>query len=150
MIRSIALLMFFTSSCCFAFETTADDIQIDTKLGIYTLTGSATVKHQGKVFKADKIIVYKKNSDKIPSKIVATGHVSYGDGRNSIKSERCESNMVFVVFSHDVVIEGADFGRLEADKATYTISTKKIDLTSKKKVKLTLNKSVESRLSKKK
>ena len=58
--------------------------------------------------------------------------------------------MVFVVFSHDVVIEGADFGKLEADKATYTISTKKIDLTSKKKVKLILDESVESRLSKKK
>ena len=137
-------------SNCFAFETTADEVEIDTKAGICILSGNAIAKYDEKIFKADKIIVYKKNSEKLPTKITASGHVSYSDGKNTISSQKCEGDKDSIIFSQDVIIEGADFGRIEADKATYNFKTKKIDLTSEKKVKLTLNKDIESKLKKKK
>lgn len=137
-------------SSCSAFETTADEVEIDTKNGICILSGNAIAKYESKIFRADKITVYKDDSEKLPTKITASGHVSYSDGKNSITSQKCEGDMNFVVFSQNVIIEGPDFGKIEADKATYEVKTKKIDLTSKKKVKLTLDKSIESKLKKKK
>ena len=132
-------------SNCFAFETTADDVEIDTKEGVCVLSGNAVVKYDNKVFKADKITIYKKDSEKLPNKIIASGNVSYSDDKYSVTSQKCKGDANYVEFFQDVVIQNKDLGKIEADKARYDVKTKKIDLTSKKKVKLTLDKVVESK-----
>ncbi len=135
---------------CLAFETSADDIEFDTQNGICILSGNAVLKNNDNIFKADKITIYKKDSDKLPTKIIAFGNVSYSDGRNSVTSQKCIGNVDSIVFSQNVIVEGVDFGKIEADKAIYSIKAKKIDLTSKKKVKLTLDKFIEEKLKKSK
>lgn len=150
--KALVFFLLFFPSNCFAtetLETTADEVQIDTKLGTCTLSGNAVAKYDNKIFKADKIVVFKEESEKAPSQIVATGKVLYIDGKNSITSANCECNMISVIFSNGVTINGPDFGKLEADKAIYNIKTKKVDLISSKKVKLTLCQNVESKITSK-
>lgn len=144
----LATFVFFTFSS-FALETTADEISIDSEEGIYTLVGNAVAKEDEKTFKADKIIVYKKDSEIYPTKINAVGNVVYEKGETVITSDFCDSDMDFVIFSQNVVLQGPDFGLIHADKAKYNTTTKKMDLTSKNKVKLNLDKKIESDFNKK-
>lgn len=133
----------------YALETTADEISIDSENGIYTLTGNAQAEENGKIFQANKIIVYKKDSEKRPSKIEAYGNVSYKEGDTIITSDDCESDMEFVIFSKNVILKGPEFGIIHADKAKYNTKNKTMDITSKKKVKLNLDKKLEAEFNEK-
>ena len=139
----------FLTSSSFALETNADEISIDSEQGIYTLTGNAVAKEDEKTFKANKIVIYKKDSEKRPTKINAEGNVVYEDGETVITSDFCDSDMDFVTFSQNVILRGPDFGLIHADEAKYNTTTKKMDLTSKNKVKLILDKEIESDFNKK-
>lgn len=145
----ISLLYFIGIGKIYALETTADEISIDSENGIYTLTGNATAKQDGKTFHADKIIVYKKDSQKHPSKIEASGNVSYKEDSTIITSDDCESDMDFVTFSKNVILKGPEFGIIHADKAKYNTKNKTMDITSKKKVKLNLDKKLEDEFNEK-
>ena len=152
--KIFSVVFVFLTFSSFALETTADEISIDSEQGIYTLTGNAVAKEDEKTFKADKIVIYKKNSEKRPTKINAEGKVVYEDGETVITSDfcdsDCDSNMDFVVtFSQNVILQGPDFGLIHADKAKYNTTTKAMDLTSKNKVKLILDKEIESDFNKK-
>lgn len=145
----ISLLYFIGTGKIYALETTADEISIDSENGIYTLTGNATAEEDGKIFQADKIIVYKKDSQKRPSKIEAYGNVSYKEDDTIITSDDCESDMDFVTFSKNVILKGPEFGIIHADKAKYNTKNKTMDITSKKKVKLNLDKKLEAEFNEK-
>jgi len=147
--KNILILLFCFIGKIYALETTADEISLDSENGIYTLTGNATAEEDGKIFQADKIIVYKKDSQKQPSKIEAYGNVSYKEDNTIITSDNCESNMEFVTFSKNVILKGPEFGIIYADKAKYNTKNKTMDITSKKKVKLNLDEKLEAEFNEK-
>lgn len=132
-----------------ALNTVADNITIDSEKGIYTLIGNAVAEEEGKTFNADKIVVYKKDNEKRPSKIEAFGNVVYKDESTTITSDHCESDMDFVTFSTNVILKGPDFGTIRADNAKYDTKNKTMDITAKKRVQLDLDEGLESEFNKK-
>jgi lipopolysaccharide assembly outer membrane protein LptD (OstA) len=123
----------------YSLETTADEMLIDSEKHIHTLNGNAVAMWDDKVFKADIIVIYKKEDEKMPTKITATGNVSYEEKGLIVMSKYCESDMKIVIFTEKVVLKGDEFGVINADKAVYNIETKKVDITASEKVKLLLN-----------
>jgi lipopolysaccharide export system protein LptA len=129
----------YFGDCAASVETTADEISFDSD-GTVALTGKATVIYGKKLFKADRIVVKQQKGERKPSRITAFGNVSFKDGETMVTSNSCEGNMKVVVFSGDVEIVNGDFGNIYADKATYGVETKKLNVTAKKQVRVVLNK----------
>lgn len=123
------LLLPLLTCCAAALEVDADKISIDAGNGVYTLDGNAVAKEDSKTFRASKIIVHKKESEKHPTKIDATGNVSYEDGKNTITSDVCHEKDGFVTFLENVVLTGDAFGTIYADKVVYETDTRKMNLT---------------------
>ena len=128
------------------FETTADEVEIDTKRGVYYLSGHVKVTIKNKVFKAQKIIV--KMNGKMPKEIFATGSVIYTDEQNKVMANRCHSDMNTVKFTKNVSVIGKEFGRIAADCIIYDIRTRKICIYSKNRVRLVLDKRIEDKINK--
>ena len=135
--------LFLISSSAYSFETTADEMVIDQEKHIYTLKGKAIATWDDKVFEADTIIIHKKEEEKIPTKITATNNVLYKEEGLRVTSKYCESDMRFVIFTNNVILEGVEFGVINADNVVYDIKTKKVDITATKKVQLLLSKEQE-------
>ena len=129
MLLSSLLLLPLLTCCAVALEVDADEISIDSDNGVYTLDGNAVAKEESKIFRADKITVYKKEPEKHPTKIDAAGNVSYEDEKNTITSGACQEKNGFVTFSENVVLTGDAFGTIYADKAVYDTDTRHMDLT---------------------
>ncbi|MBQ9335279.1 MAG: hypothetical protein IJS10_01900 [Alphaproteobacteria bacterium] len=126
------------------FETTADEVEIDTKRGVYYLTGHVKVTIRNRTFKAQKVII--KMNGKMPKEVFATGSVIYTDEQNKVMANRCYSDMNKVKFSQNVSIIRKEFGRIAADYITYNISTKKICIYSENRVRLVLDKRIEDKI----
>ena len=126
------------------FETTADEVEIDTKRGVYYLTGHVKVTIRNKTFKAQKVII--KMNGKMPKEVFATGSVIYTDEQNKVMANRCYSDMNKVKFSQNVSIIRKEFGRIAADCIIYEIRTRKICINSKNRVRLVLDKRIEDKI----
>ena len=129
-----------------AFEAKSEKVRLDTKNGVYYLTGHVQVKISNKVFEADKVVIYMEQCNNKPSRIIATGEVKYNDIDNTVKARMCKSDMKTVTFLQDVTIEGKEYGELEADRLVYEISSKKIKIFSHRRVKLVLGEKVENKI----
>lgn len=133
-----------------AFDMSADEAQFDTKRKVYSLVGNVKAKLNGKTFMADKIIIYMKKNGRDAKRVIATGNVNYSDDKISVTAKNCESDMFSVTFLQDVVIEGKEYGILNADRIVYQIKTGGVNITSKNRVKFVLDSSIETKLTKKK
>jgi lipopolysaccharide export system protein LptA len=126
-----------------SFDFASDKVSLDTKNRTCTLSGHAEITGlQGSEvykFSSERMLVLydKKNSLKV-SKVTATGGVHFAYGDIKITSQRCDYNMQTVVFKGEVKINDPKLGAVKADKATYDIKTKKIDILSKTKVNVVL------------
>ncbi|MDR1391157.1 MAG: hypothetical protein LBI95_02195 [Holosporales bacterium] len=145
----IEITLFFTffTPSAFPMGTSADEISIDPKTNTYTLSGNAIAKDDGKVFKANTIIIKSENSKKT-TRITANGNVSYQEGGTVIVSDLCKSDMSLIIFSGNVVIRNPKLGTIHADKIEYNIKTKNMDITSNKKVRLKFGKEAENNFNK--
>lgn len=148
-VHRIFATVFILSASIHAFETTADEVQFDTKRNICYLTGNVVAKLSGKTFMADNIVIYMQKFRKKPNKIIAKGNVTYSDGKVLVKAKRCESDITTVTFSENVVIEGKDYGTMKADWVVYQIKTGEVSITSKNRVKCILDARIEKKLKKK-
>ena len=99
---------------------------------------------------ADMIVIHMKENGTEAKKVIATGNVSYSDGKILVTAKKCESDMLSVTFQKDVVIKGNDYGTLKADRVVYQIKTGIVNITSKNRVKFVLDGNVEKKLTKKK
>ena len=142
----LAILFYFTNSS-YSLETSADDVQIDTKNGVCNLSGSVVTKINDKTFKADKITIYLK--DNKPCKIIANGNVRYSDKKVEVISQTCVSDMKYIRFVGKVIIEGKRYGKINADKLSYDISSGKVQIVAKKRVKFVLDRQIEKKITKK-
>ncbi|MDR0942696.1 MAG: LptA/OstA family protein [Holosporales bacterium] len=143
------LLALLCQQISYAMEATADEITIDSQTNVYTLIGNAVAKYKGKVFKADLIVVYKDEKEKLPEKITARGNVSFNEDGTIITADSCESDKKFVTFYQNVTLKNNEIGVVYADKARYDIETKKMDVTAKNKVKVILSKDKEDEFNRK-
>ena len=137
----VTAILLLLSASVNAFDVKADEAQFDTKKKVCL---------NGKTFMADKIVIHMEENGREAKKVVATGNVHYTDEKISVTAKRCESNMLSVTFSKDVVVEGNDYGILKADRIVYQIKTGMVNITSKNRVKFMLNSCIEKKLQKKK
>lgn len=86
------LCLFHAAGPSFAAERrtviTAQKLEYFSNRKEYVATGSVTVKRDGAVIRADRIIYHEKTSQ-----IVATGHFTYDDKETFITAEKAEMNM---------------------------------------------------------
>ncbi|MDR2667224.1 MAG: hypothetical protein LBB34_03920 [Holosporales bacterium] len=144
------LFLFLINFPAYSLETTADEILMDPEKHVYTLNGNAVAIWDEKEFKADTIVIYKKEEEKTPTKITAVGNVSYNEKGLHVTSKYCESDMQFVTFTEEVILNSDEIGVINADKAVYNIATKEVDITASKKVKLLLDQEREKAFSRQK
>ena len=140
-------MLFYLTTASYCFETSADDVQIDTKNGVCCLSGTVVTKINDKTFRADKITIYTK--DNKPYKIIAIGNVRYIDKKVEIISQSCVSDMKYVKFLGKVIIEGKGYGKINADMLSYNISSGKVQMAAKKRVKFVLDHKIEKKITKK-
>jgi lipopolysaccharide export system protein LptA len=96
------------------------------------------------IFKAPRVVVYQEG--KVIREIEAVGGVSLQYGEATVTAKVCIYAMQLVTFSGNVVVYSSEVGTVIADKATYSLATKKMDFTSRGKVELVLNPDKEGRL----
>ncbi len=146
----VTAILLLLSASVNAFDVKADEAQFDTKKKVCHLVGNVIAKLNGKTFMADKIVIHMEKNGREAKKVVATGNVHYSDEKISVTAKRCESNMLSVTFSKDVVVEGNDYGILKADRIVYQLKTGMVNITSKNRVKFMLDSCIEKKLQKKK
>ncbi|MDR2459115.1 MAG: hypothetical protein LBD43_03415 [Holosporales bacterium] len=132
-----ALVVYHTIYCADAFETSADEVSIDTKRGVQTLTGNVVVIYGSRIFRASKIVIWQ--DGRSIREIVATGDVSLQDEETIITATTCRYDADLVIFSGSVIVQNSEIGTAKADKVTYNLATKKIDFTAGSKVELVLS-----------
>jgi lipopolysaccharide transport protein LptA len=147
LVRMCATTMLVASSAVCrsgALETSADEVSIDVKGGVQTLRGNVIVVHDGRIFKAQKIVI-RQDGNSI-QEVMATGAVSLQDGETIMTATACRYAAHLVIFSGDVVVQNSEIGTARADRATYTTTTKKVEFTADGKVELVLNPGRETTL----
>ncbi|MDR1609397.1 MAG: hypothetical protein LBR78_00890 [Holosporales bacterium] len=140
LVRTCATIMLvaFSAACCAgALETSADEVSIDVRGGVQTLRGNVVVVHDGRTFKASKIVI-RQDGNSI-QEITATGGVSLQDGETIMTAITCRYAANLVIFSGSVVVQNSEIGTAKADMATYNTTTKKVAFTARGKVELVLN-----------
>ena len=146
----LTAILLLLSTSVNAFDLKADEAQFDTKRKVHYLIGNVIANLNGKTFMADMIVIHMKENGAEAKKVIATGNVSYSDGKILVTAKKCESDMLSVTFQKDVVIKGNDYGTLKADRVVYQIKTGIVNITSKNRVKFVLDGNVEKKLTKKK
>ncbi len=150
-ILSIFVLCFKQDSLADNMETKADKISIMKNEHKIQLDGNVEITisyddDQKYIFKAQSIDIFYDNDDDIlenmskPKKIVAKGNVVFKTRDLSIISLECVfDDMKSITFDKNVVINDKKLGNINADRASYSIPSKKIDITSKSRVHLTID-----------
>ena len=136
-------------------ETSSDTLSVDPKKNTCEFFGNAKVSYikskdnqtEKYTFNAEKInILYDSKNINIPKKIDASSNVNFKNNYLSISANTCSFDMTTVNFIGNVIVKhlispaiSTKTGTIHADKATYNIITKNIDITSKSKVKIKIN-----------
>lgn len=147
----LGTICFFTGFCSAVdlptFTMSSDNIVVDTSRRMCCLDGHAQVsvtRHDDKYdFAATKIeILYSKGKSNLPRKITAFGFVKFTYGDIKISSTTCKYDTQKILFEDQVLIVDKNLGTIRADKATYDVKTKKIEIISKDKVRINISKSL--------
>ncbi|MDR1034926.1 MAG: hypothetical protein LBL32_03260 [Holosporales bacterium] len=111
-------------------QTSAENISIDIKNKMVTLSGMAKVKQdKNTTFSAQTITVLWQDQKCMKLKsIKGVGAVRFEHEEISVTSDACECDMQEVRFTGNVVIISKDLGEIRAGVAVYGMKSKKINI----------------------